>query len=441
MDSSALLGTRLGEATELELLKIFATSIAIGLLIGLERERHAEASSGLRTFALTALLGTACAMLAEAARAVWLPAAALVMLGAMSIAAQYRNSERRGTEADPGTTTTVALLVCFALGMMVWYELTALAASLAVGVTALLHFKPELEGMSARVTRRDMLSILQFGALSLVVLPVLPDRGYGPHEALNPSQIWMMVVLISGVSLAGYLALRIAGSRGLLLIGLFGGLVSSTATTLTYARRAREEPGQAGTAPAIVLIAGAVVFVRIAVLAAALAPPLLGLLGAVLAAGFVPMALAGLLALRRLPQESPAAALQVRNPAELRTALSFGAFYALVLLLAAELTHRLGSTGLYVIAFVSGLSDVDAVTLTGLRLHTVGSIPAAQVVIAIAVALCANIMLKFALVGSVGGQVLARRCAPGFAASAAGLLAAIAAVQLGGDGAALALRQ
>ncbi|MCZ7558867.1 MAG: DUF4010 domain-containing protein [Burkholderiaceae bacterium] len=125
-------------------------------------------------------------------------------------------------------------------------------------LTALLYFKPEPKGFSARITRPDMLSILQFGALSLVVLPTLPDRGFGPHGALNPYQIWLMVVLISGVSLAGYVALRLAGTRrGLLLTGLLGGLVSSTATTVTYARRVRDDPSQAHASALVILLAGA----------------------------------------------------------------------------------------------------------------------------------------------------------------------------------------
>src|SRR5690606_27788977 len=131
----------------------------------------------------------------------------------------------------------------------------------------------ELKGLSARITRRDMLSILQFGALSLVVLPALPDRGYGPHGALNPYQIWLMVVLISGMSLAGYLALRLVGARhGLLLVGLMGGLVSSTATTATFARRARVDPADAGASAMVALLAGSPGFVRVRLACAGVAP-------------------------------------------------------------------------------------------------------------------------------------------------------------------------
>jgi uncharacterized membrane protein (DUF4010 family) len=347
-----------------------------------------------------------------------------LLVGAMAVAAQRRDADPAG---DPGTTTTIAILLCFVLGTMVWHGLVTIAASLAVVTTTLLYLKPELKGLSARITRRDMLSILQFGALSLVVLPALPDRGYGPHGALNPYQIWLMVVLISGMSLAGYLALRLVGARhGLLLVGLMGGLVSSTATTATFARRARVDPAEAGASAMVVLLAGSVVFVRVALVCAVVAPALLPQLAPALLAGGAPMLVAGLANLRRLAAaaDPQAAAPQVGNPAELSTAVAFGAFYALVLLLAAELTQRLGGTGLYGVALVSGLTDVDALTLSSLRLFGVASISAEQAVVAIALAFVANIGFKFAMAGWMGGSALARRSAPGFLASAAALLVA-----------------
>lgn len=421
MNADQFLADRFGALPELGLLNVFAASGAIGLLIGLERERHPEAAAGLRTFTLTALFGTACALLGDLVGLAWLPAIGLLLVGAMSVTAQHREAER---SSDPGTTTTIAILLCFVLGTMVWHGLAAVAASLAVLVTALLYFKTELRGLSARLTRRDMLSILQFGVLSLVVLPALPDRGYGPHDALNPHQIWLMVVLISGVSLAGYVALRLAGARhGMLLTGILGGLVSSTATTLIHARRARELPAQTDGCAMVVLLAGGVVFLRIGLFGAIVAPSLMSMLAPVLLAGLVPMLVAALLRLRGLPETEPVAPPEVRNPAELRAALSFGALYALVLLLAAELTGRIGSAGLFAVALASGLTDVDAVTLSSLRLHGLGSVKPVEAVVAIALAIAANMAVKFALVRWAGSRELARRSAGGFFAAAAALAA------------------
>ena len=453
MSADPLFVDRLGALSGPGILRTFAASAAIGLLIGLERERHPATAAGLRTFTLTALFGTASALLGELVGTAWVAAIGLLLVGAMAVAAQPRGA---GPTGDPGTTTTVALLLCFVLGAMTWHGLATAAASLAVVVTALLYFKPELKGLTERITRSDMLSILQFGALSLVVLPALPDRGFGPHGALNPYQIWLMVVLISGVSLAGYVTLRLVGARrGLLLTGLLGGLVSSTATTVTYARRVRDDPSQAHASALVILLAGTVVFARVALLAAVVAPSVLPALAPVLLAAGMPMLVAGLALWRRLPATGsdcapgPAAAgtaeavpPRVGNPMELRTAFAFAGFYALVLLFAAELAQRLGGAGLYAVALLSGLTDVDALTLGSLRLHGVGGVTAQQAVVAIAIAFLANIGFKFAVAGWIGRRVLAGRSAAGFLASAAALLAAIALLLAPeAAGSAVALRQ
>lgn len=443
MSADPLFVDRLGALSGPGILRTFAASAAIGLLIGLERERHPATAAGLRTFTLTALFGTASALLGELVGTAWVAAIGLLLVGAMAVAAQPRGA---GPTGDPGTTTTVALLLCFVLGAMTWHGLATAAASLAVVVTALLYFKPELKGLTERITRSDMLSILQFGALSLVVLPALPDRGFGPHGALNPYQIWLMVVLISGVSLAGYVTLRLVGARrGLLLTGLLGGLVSSTATTVTYARRVRDDPSQAHASALVILLAGTVVFARVALLAAVVAPSVLPALAPVLLAAGMPMLVAGLALWRRLPAAAGTAEAvppRVGNPMELRTAFAFAGFYALVLLFAAELAQRLGGAGLYAVALLSGLTDVDALTLGSLRLHGVGGVTAQQAVVAIAIAFLANIGFKFAVAGWIGRRVLAGRSAAGFLASAAALLAAIALLLAPeATGSAVALRQ
>lgn len=442
MDAELLFADRFGTFVELGVLRAFAASAAVGLLMGLERERHPAAAAGLRTFTLTALFGTASALLGELIDAAWPIAIGLLLVGAMAVAAQRRDAWRDG---DPGTTTTISLLLCFTLGTMTWHGLATIAASLAVVITALLYFKPELKGLSERISRRDMLSILQFGALSLVVLPALPNRGFGPHGVLNPYQIWLMVVLISGVSLAGYVALRLAGPRrGLLLSGLLGGLVSSTATTVSYARRVRSDPSQARASALVILLAGAVLFARVALLAALLGPSVLPALASVLLAAGAPMLVAGLVQWRRLPvaADAEAASPQVGNPMELGTALGFAGFYALVLLLAAEFAQRAGAAGLYLVALFSGLSNLDALTLGSLRLLGVGGAAAHEVVVAIALAFVTNTAFRLALAAWIGGRGLVRASAAGFLGSMAALLAAIALLlaPLAGN-AAVALRQ
>ena len=173
------------ENNGVEFLPQFLTSLAIGLLIGLERERNPSAKAGLRTFTLVSLLGTLAAMLSEQIDLPWLLIAGWVIVGAMIIGA-YASSPTE--EGDPGTTTVAALLVCYGLGALIWYQQATLAVMLAVGTTTLLYFKPELRGMTQRLTRRDLVSILQFSVLTFVILPILPNENFGPYDAFNPHQ-------------------------------------------------------------------------------------------------------------------------------------------------------------------------------------------------------------------------------------------------------------
>ena len=397
----------------------FLTSLAIGLLIGLERERSPAARAGLRTFSLVALAGTLGALLSEKTGAPWMLGAGLMIMGGMMVATYFKDT---GSD-DPGTTTVAAVVVCYALGAMVWFDMEQLAVTLAILTTALLYFKPELRGVSRNLTRLDLVSILQFAVLSFVILPILPNQNYGPYDALNPYQIWWMVVLISGLSLAGYAALRVAGQRqGTLLTGLFGGIASSTATTLAFSRHGRDSPQLAGMAALVILLANWVLLIRLSVLVALLAPNMLQQMLPLLGSG----ALAGLvmiyLAWRRLGRQSDAPVLEMKNPTEIRAALSFGLLYAGVLFAAAWLSDLVGSQGVYAVALVSGLTDVDAITLSSLRLFNLGNLAADQTATAILLAIISNIVFKSGLASVIGGAALARLVLPGMAAVAAGLI-------------------
>jgi len=405
--------------TGLEHLPAFITSLAIGLLIGMERERNPAAKAGLRTFAVVALLGTLLGMLSTAMDAPWLVAAGLVLVGILIVAA-YVNAPT--PEGDPGTTTEAALIVCYCLGVAVWFGYGTLAIIIGVVTTVLLYFKPELSGISKGMKRSDLLSILQFAVLSFVILPILPNRDFGPYNALNPHHIWLMVVLISGVSLAGYVALRFFGQRwGTPLLGIFGGLVSSTATTLVYARHGRESGEFMPLTVLVILLANLVLMVRLAILGAIMAPEvlprLLPMLGAGLSFGMVVTAYWW----RKLAAGAALPAPEIKNPTEIRAALTFGALYAVVLFMTVMLSDYFGSRGLYAVALASGLTDVDSITLSSLRLLAQNKLLAQQVVTAVGLAVIANIVFKIGLVLFVGGAGLAWRCASGMVAVAAGI--------------------
>lgn len=406
----------------LDTVSTFITSLAIGLLIGLERERSPAAKAGLRTFALTALLGTLLAMLAQKTGTHWILAGGLIAVAAMIISA-YMNDKQSG---DPGTTTQAALMLCYGLGAVIWYGHATLAVMLAIVMTILLHFKPELQSISKSLSRRDLQSILQFAVLSFVILPILPDQNFGPYQTLNPYQTWLMVVLISGLSLAGYVAMQFIGQRyGAPLLGFFGGLVSSTATTLVYARHGKNNEALSRLAAVVILIANLVVLVRLAVVSGIVAPGIVLQIIPVLASGLIFGAVVTFFWWRRFSGADDFPMPEITNPTEIRTALSFAALYAVVLLASAWLSDISGNWGVYLFAFVSGLTDVDAISLSMLRLFEQGKLLPDQVVISISIAYLSNLVFKFGLVIAIGGRTLARNCAPAIAAIASGMILAL----------------
>lgn len=386
----------------------FLTSLGIGLLLGLQRQRTPGAKAGLRTFALVALFATACGYIAGATGSTWIMPAGLVLVGLVIVAAYHAGGEP--SESDAGTTTAIALLLCYGLGIMAWLGELHLAATLGIVATLLLHFKAELHGFTQRLSQQDVASILQFGVLSIIILPLLPDRGWGPNGLLNPYHIWLMVVLVSGISLAGYLALRLFGTRrSLVLVGASGGLVSSTATSLVYARQSRVQPDSVDVSGAIISISSLMVVVRLLVVSLVVAPRALAVMlpifGAALLAGLVPVALR----LRAMMGRQDFRMPDLSNPTQLRVAVTFGALYAGVLAGAGWLSERVGSEGLYVLAAVSGLVDLDAITLSSLGLYNNERIVVGVAATAVGLAYIASVVFKLAVVTIAGEPRVLKR--------------------------------
>jgi len=413
----------------LEHLPQFLTALGIGLLMGLERERNPTARAGLRTFAMVALAGSAAAMLARSfdapsIYAVGLGAVMLMMVGAYYGAgapARLPGEAEAVHEADPGTTTIAAAGACYLFAGLVVSGWAQLAVILAVIATVLLYFKAELGGAARGLARRDLVSILQFAVVAFVVLPLLPDREFGPYAVLNPREIWLMVVLVSGVSLAGYVAMKVAApEQGIGLLGVLGGLVSSTATTLAFSRHVRAGSVASEVARGVILVANLTLLARLSVLAVVVAPGvlpvLLPALGGAMLAGLATMALSH----RSEGDGAELAFPPLGNPAELRAAVGFALFYGLVLVAGAWLGDRWGSAGLYALSAVSGVTDVDAITLSNLRRFDLGDLTAERVAIATLVAVASNSLFKLGIVRWVGGAALFARCLPTLAAAIAG---------------------
>lgn len=398
----------------------FAVSAGLGLLVGLERERKPGAKAGVRTFTLIAVLGTLAALLTDATGSAWILMALALSVAATLIAA-YANDPRHVAE-DSGSTTIVAALAVFALGAANYYGYRVLAVGLGVGMTALLYYKDEIEGFSQQITAQDVRSALQFAAVSAIVLPLLPDQPWGPHGVLNPFRIWLMVVLISGVSLAGYLAWRLTlGRKGLALTGVLGGLVSSTATTLAWARHAHASPhGEA--ALTVILLANATMLARVLLIIVIVAPALWSAAALVFGLALMGAAPAVLWHLRRAGATSTGDGERFSNPTQLSTALVFGLAYAGILLLAAWMSERLGAAGLYAVAAISGLTDVDAITLSSLQLHANEAIGVREAMSAIVIAVSSNLVLKAGMVAAAGSLRLGWLTGLGFAGALLGLV-------------------
>jgi len=400
-------------------LEAFSTALGIGLLVGMERERRPDSAAGLRTFALVAMLGCLFALLGEKTGGPWILAVGLLVVSVSMIAANFSTLQE---EKYRGFTSEAAIIVTYGLGAAVWFGYSTLAVMIAITTTVLLYFKAELRQFSERMTPKDINSILQFAVLSLVILPILPSQDYGPYNAFNPRQIWWMVVLISGLALSGYLALRIIGARhGAALLGIFGGLASSTATTLMFSRHARDHNELVRMAAIVILIANVMVMIRLGFVSSLVAPELVAPIAIVFACGIVPGVLMALYGWKALAEAGPLPMPEVKNPTELKTAISFGLLYAVVLLASAWLQDIAGNKGLYIIALASGITDADASVLSTLRLFNLDKIAQGQAVIAVTLALMANLIFKIGLVLSIGGGRLARHALPGLIAIGGGM--------------------
>ncbi|HEX7262162.1 MAG TPA: MgtC/SapB family protein, partial [Luteolibacter sp.] len=220
---------------DLAVLQQLVVSLGLGMLLGLQRERTEHSIGGIRTFPFIALFGTVCAQIGEIT-GTWIIAAGLIALAALVITANLAKIKQ--ADLDPGMTTEMATLLVYALGVLIVVGDMTSAVVLGGGMALLLHYKGPLHDFARAVGERDMHAIIQFVLITMIILPVLPNENYGPYGVLNPFKIWLMVVLIVGISLCGYVAYKLFGARsGTLLGGIIGGLVSSTATTVSYARR------------------------------------------------------------------------------------------------------------------------------------------------------------------------------------------------------------
>lgn len=401
-----------------ELIAGLGVSLGVGLLIGLERQQSMgrkggqAVPAGLRTFPLLSLAGSLVWIIRDGAPA--LPAAGIVAVVALLAV------HRLGLPAplrEHGVTTEAAAVVAFLLGMLAVadgplpdFEARLITTgALGTLVALLLSVKPHTQAVLRHISEDDLLATLQLLVVALVLLPLLPDEGLGPYGAVNPAQTGRMILLIGGVSWVGFVAARLLGAgRGLIVTGLVGGLVSSTAVTFGMARRAKAEPAVASSCTIAIAAANAMMLGRVLVTVAVVAPglvPVVGVpMGAMLAAGLIAL----LPLLREVRGARAIGGLTVENPFELKSAVMFGLLFVVIVVIAHAIRANLGDSALVLAGLAAGLTDVDAITLSAATLANQGladSIAGATILAAVA----SNTAVKTGVAFAVGGRAIGLR--------------------------------
>lgn len=378
-------------------------ALGLGLLVGMQRERVSGRVAGVRTFPLIALFGAVSGLLNQNLGG-WVVAAGLVGVAAVLILGKLTQLQQESV--GPGVTTEIAALLMFGVGALLTAGDPISAITAGGSVAVLLHWKEPLHHFVKRLGDDDFRMIIQLALIALVILPLMPDRTYGPYQVLNPFEIWRTVVLIVSISVGAYVAQKLVGAQaGIVLSGIFGGLVSSTATTVGQCQESRQNERLTPAAAVIIMLASAVVFGRILFEVTLVAPgmlrqaagPLLVMLGLMLSIS--------LLAFARIRSHLDTSAEQSPH-SNLKVAIVFGVLYAGVLLGVAAAEKRFGARGLYAVAAISGMVDMDAITLSSAKLVKAGRLEADRAWRVIIVAAMANLVFKLSVVAALGHRRL-----------------------------------
>lgn len=400
----------MNDVLNLQLVRDFAIALLIGALIGLEREKRkvqerGASIGGLRTFMLLAEAGAVSAWLSVSFAAPWMFGLACLGVCVLVTAGYVVSAQRNVTSI--GLTTEIAAVSTFLLGGVCLAGQPALAVALGIATSAALAWKRPLHRLVDKVGEEDIYAGLKLLIASFIVLPLLPHEPVDPWGALRPYELWLLVVLIAGLSLVGYVAVRWLGTgRGTAVTGFFGGLVSSTAVTLTFARRSRDEgtsDAGANILAAGLLLAWSVMFVRVVAVVAFVHRPLVAPLA-------MPFAMMGVVCLGAAGAaywlargERAAAGVEVplSNPFSLRSAVKFALFFAAVMLVVEMMRTQASAERLYVVAALAGMTDVDAITLSMATVARDGG-DVARAVTSIVLASISNTLVKAGLAGFLG---------------------------------------
>ncbi|MGB5445548.1 MAG: MgtC/SapB family protein [Psychromonas sp.] len=404
---------------------LLGIALAVGLLIGIERgwklreAKEGERIAGLRTYGLIGLLGGTAGLLFEYMGA---SVFAVVYLGfTVAVTAAYIALRRNSN--DVSITSLVTMLLTFILGSLVVLDHINLAASAAVVTVLLLRFKTVLHAWLRKLGEQELHAAIQLLLISVVLLPVLPDQGYGPWQAFNPYEAWWMVVLIASISFVGYFSMKGSGAeKGIILTALAGGLVSSTALTLHFSRLYQKQPAMERILASGILLACAMMFPRMLLVASLINPALFAVIVAPMATMTLLTFFSAALIWRKNGYKAAEDVSHLVSPLELKSALFFGALLVLVLMLGKAAEHYYGETGVYMLALLSGIADVDPINLTLSQMSRV-DLSLDVAVLGIVIAASTNTLVKAGLAIIVGGKnMLLQVFLPLFMSASAGLL-------------------
>lgn len=417
---------------DIGLVQNFVTAIFIGALVGVEREKRKEraggAFGGLRTFILFALMGGIAAWLSVQLTQPWIFLCMGVSVAGLLIAG-YLGERQSQMDHSPGLTSEAAGMVVYLLGGACLYGYTGTAVALAVVTSGLLALKEPLHSLVEKINPDDLSAGLKLLFASFIVLPLLPRYPVDPWGALNPSKLWLLVVLISGLSLAGYAAVRTFGaSKGTVLTGAFGGLVSSTAVTLSFSKESKEDKGDAWALSSGILLAWTVMFARVLTEVAVVYPPMLQfMLLPMLAMGVAAGGFAGFYYYHAHRGEAQVRTdMGLKNPFSLSAAIRFALFFAMILLAVKGVQLYYPGGGVYLVALLAGTTDVDAITLSMADSARDGG-DMGEAVRAVVLAIIANTVMKGGMTLLLASPALRRNIG---IATAAVLIAAAVAITM-----------
>lgn len=400
-------------------------AIAIGGLVGVERERKAQQEKrpsfgGIRTFPLIGMFGALGGLMSQSFGTLGL-AVPFVGLLALLLGA-YLRQPRDEQQPRLGLTSEISALLVFCLGAvpfthtipLEFSERVVLAAALGTLVMAALALREPLHGLAQKVSSEDLLATVRFALLAAVLLPLLPDQTWDMFDSLNPRKIGMVVVLIAAVSFVGYVAVRIMGERrGIGVTAVFGGIASSTAVTLTFSGRAKQQPELARVSAFAIVIACTIMLPRLGVMIAAMHAPLMEtawpLFASTVAVGVAGSAVLYRIAGKRgetviIKREGTEAPQRLNNPFSLKQAIKLGIAFAVIRFVAAAAYHYFHEAGFYVSALLAGLTEVDAITISATRMYAQEKISAQVANTAIACAILTNSLIKSGFALFIGGR-------------------------------------